>query len=347
MVYPRRVLRRALEVVESRPGGPLWGGALIAGSLLLLYAAWMLAFGTAEELWSRAGPPWPHPENRISAVIILLGTFLFVTARYDARRNLEDMAGLRPMLACSEPELSSILQSFEAHDPRRLRRVRLVSALVGLVVVPATQADPLFLLDPEGWRAGVIWSLGSNAILFVLIGQGIYAASRLRAGVARLVGAIERLDLLDRASLAPFTHMGLRNAFIWAGGSSIASLIFLDVERVWPVAVVIAVTLFMATRALLDPVREIQRRLRAEKRVELARVRERIRSARASALERTGAEGAAQLPGLLAWESRVERVNEWPFDAPTLARFAALVVLAAGSWLGGALVERLLGVALD
>jgi hypothetical protein len=103
----------------------------------------------------------------------------------------------------------------------------------------------------------------------------------------------------------------------------------------------------MSTRGLLDPVTEIHRRLRAEKRAELARVRERIRSARASALEQAGAEGAARLPGLLAYESRIERVNEWPFDAPTLIRFGALVVLAVGSWLGGAVVERLLGVALE
>jgi hypothetical protein len=347
MVYARAVLRRLHAAVDRLPGGPLGSGALIAGSLLVVYAAWMLAFGNADELWSQAGPPWPQPENRINAVIILLGTFLFVTARYAARRNLEEMARLRPLAACSEAEFSAILESFEAHDPGRLRRIRILSAVVGFMVVPATQADPLFLLDPQAWQARVIWSLGSNAILFVLIGQGIYLASRTRSSVARLVGAIERVDLLDRSSLAPFSHMGLRNAFTWAVGSSIASLIFLDVERIWPVAGVIAVTLFMATRALLDPVRQIQRRLRAAKRVELDRVREQIRSARASVLEPGDVEGAARLPGLLAWEARVEQVAEWPFDAPTLARFGALIVLAVGSWLGGALVERLLGVALD
>jgi hypothetical protein len=347
MVYPRAVLRRLLAAVESLPGGPLWSGALIAGSLLLVLVVWMLVLSSPEDLWSEAGPPWPQAENRINVVIILLGTFLFVTARYDARRNREEMARLRPHLACSDAEFSSILQGFDAYDPGRLRGVRILSAVVGLVVVPATQADPLFLLDPQQWQARVVWSLGSNALLFVLIGQGMYAASYVRSGVARVVRAIEPIDLLDRSSLVPFSRMGLRNAFVWAGGSSIASLIFLDVERMWPVALVIAVTLFMATRALLDPVREIQRRLRAEKRAELARVRERIRSARESALERDDAEGVARLPGLLAWESRIEQVAEWPFDAPTLLRFGALVALAVGSWLGGALVERLLGIALD
>jgi len=347
MVYPRAVLRRLLAAVESLPGGPLWSGVLVAGSLLLVLVLWMLALSPPEDLWSEAGAPWPQAENRINVVIILLGTFLFVTARYDVRRNREDMARLRPHVACSDAEFSLILDGFGAFDPGSRRLVTILSAVVGLVLVPATQADPLFLLDPQQWRPRVVWSLGSNAILFVIIGHGMYGASYIRSGVARIVNAIEPIDLLDRSALVPFSRMGLRNAFVWAGGSSIASLIFLDVERMWPVALVIAVTLFMATRALLDPVREIQRRLRAEKRAELARVRERIRSARESALERDDAEGAARLPGLLAWESRIEQVAEWPFDAPTLFRFGALVALAVGSWLGGALVERLLGIALD
>mgnify|MGYP000099034232 CR=1 FL=1 len=39
--------------------------------------------------------------------------------------------------------------------------------------------------------------------------------------------------------------------------------------------------------------------------------------------------------------------SEWPFDAPTLTRFFLYVAIPLGSWLGGALVERLLGAALD
>ena len=40
-------------------------------------------------------------------------------------------------------------------------------------------------------------------------------------------------------------------------------------------------------------------------------------------------------------------MREWPFDVPTLLRFLVLALVAAGSWLGGAVVERLLGVFLD
>ena len=84
------------------------------------------------------------------------------------------------------------------------------------------------------------------------------------------------------------------------------------------------------------------------KRAELARVRAEIQRVKEAALEphRAGT-GADALPGLLAYESRIEAVSEWPFDMPTRLGFGAMVILAAGSWLGGAIVERLLGFALD
>ena len=70
-----------------------------------------------------------------------------------------------------------------------------------------------------------------------------------------------------------------------------------------------------------------------------------VREERRLVLERQGS--PERLPALLAYEARIERVREWPFDVPTLLRFLALALVAAGSWLGGALVERMLGVFLD
>jgi hypothetical protein len=54
----------------------------------------------------------------------------------------------------------------------------------------------------------------------------------------------------------------------------------------------------------------------------------------------------ASLPGLLAWESRVERVPEWPIDAGALRRIALYLLIPLGSWMGGALVERLVDALL-
>jgi len=43
----------------------------------------------------------------------------------------------------------------------------------------------------------------------------------------------------------------------------------------------------------------------------------------------------------------VKSVREWPFDLSIVSRSGLLILLGAGSWLGGAVVERLLNRLLD
>jgi hypothetical protein len=97
------------------------------------------------------------------------------------------------------------------------------------------------------------------------------------------------------------------------------------------------------------PVRGLRRQIRTRKREELARVREEIHRDRelVAKLGAESIEAGGRLPGLLAYSKTIESVREWPFDAPTLTRFFLYVAIPLGSWVGGALVERLLGAALD
>ena len=59
------------------------------------------------------------------------------------------------------------------------------------------------------------------------------------------------------------------------------------------------------------------------------------------------APGWIGLANLVAYRSLVESTREWPFGLPAQARFALFAAIGAGSWVGGALVERLLGAARD
>ena len=105
----------------------------------------------------------------------------------------------------------------------------------------------------------------------------------------------------------------------------------------------------MAAAAFILPVRGLRRQIRARKAEELARLQEEIRLDRDLVAQRGADSGdaGARLPALLAFKHEIESVREWPFDAPTLTRFFLYVAIPLGSWVGGALVERLLGAALD
>ena len=56
----------------------------------------------------------------------------------------------------------------------------------------------------------------------------------------------------------------------------------------------------------------------------------------------TTAAAAARIPGILAYEARVEGVREWPVDVPTLLRLTLYLALPLVSWIGGAFVAMIL-----
>ncbi len=89
-------------------------------------------------------------------------------------------------------------------------------------------------------------------------------------------------------------------------------------------------------------IRGVHRSRAAAKQEVLEQVNARIREASARLLEGGEPRGSSDLADLVAFHDYLERVREWPLGAPTLLRGALIAALAVGSWLGGALVERLL-----
>lgn len=310
--------------------------------LALAVAAAVLAPYVAVGAWLGFGADSLARQAVVTSALI---GFLTAAWRYGNRAAAIDLEEMRGLTRCSEGEFAEMVRG-RAGSARARLGYPLGAIAIGIAIIPASSEDPSDLLRAESWlRGGVVWFTLANVLLFGLMGRTAYRSRRMAPVPNRIAERIESLDLLDRSRLRPFSRLGLRQAFYWAGGSSIASLLALDLERVAPLFGVLAITLALSTSAFVQPALAIHRRIVREKRLELDRVRERIRRARDGALS-GDAEGAAALPGLLAYEARMTAVPEWPFDTGTRLRFAALVVLAIGSWLGGALVERLLGLAL-
>jgi hypothetical protein len=49
----------------------------------------------------------------------------------------------------------------------------------------------------------------------------------------------------------------------------------------------------------------------------------------------------------VAYRSTIEAVPEWPFNTPALTRFLLYLAIPVGSWIAGAIVERLVDSALS
>jgi hypothetical protein len=193
------------------------------------------------------------------------------------------------------------------------------------------------------------WSILRNVLLFGIYAQTIDIDITVARRLSRIGERWARVDLLDLSPLAPLTRRGLRSVLLWVVLTILISLFFLTPEFPDIPAGALILILAVAVATLLLPVVGVHRRILETKQTELERVRAEIRSERDAVLQPRGGGGAsdARLSNLIAYETRIASVNTWPFDVSTLLRFSLYVALGIGSWLGGAMVERLLGVVLD
>ncbi len=302
--------------------------------LLGMFVGSVLLLGGERALWTNDGPV---PAARFCAFLSLVTAYTVAGIVLLRRGAATDFAALRPGSGTDPVRWQAWVRRF------RSRRADAIAAALGAVAGLAIN-EMGALLAPLDWTVPWVglrwWSAALNALLFASMAL-LARWSFVQIGALRAIGRRIPVSLLDQRPLAPFVRAGLRAAIAWLIGSSLASTLVLDVIAPSIVFAVMAGTMAIGIAALLLPSAGLNERLRAEKARELAWVRGEIATARA-ALGRSDAasrEEAARLPALLAWETRVDDASTWPFDVPTLLRFALLLLVPLGSWLGGALVE--------
>jgi len=281
----------------------------------------------------------------------LLG-YLVMMYTHVARGTFRDLEALRPILQGGEATYSELRRQLTHFERRRLW----IGSLVGLAF-----SCLLWELGSNRWAAlipagdftleaacnflilSAFWITGGRGTVYLIDSVRLYS----QIGERHV-----NVDLLDLTPLSPLTSHGLRIVLflVIVTGAAVISLIVGNPSALGAALLLSCFwNILLAPAAFVLPVRGLRRQIRARKAEELARVRCDIRRNRELAAESgtESAEAGAKLPGLLAYMNQIESVREWPFDTPTLTRFFLYVAIPLGSWIGGALVERLLGAALD
>jgi hypothetical protein len=338
-----------LEAIESRPGGAFFSGFVLTVLLVGAMLMWWLVFGLWETLFDPVMPLGISFDGRNHVILVVVLVFVIVARRWVKRE--EERAFLR---FGADSTLSREMLADEVRRtflPTPAARVVSVGSgiLIGTAIVALTSGDPRSFVTLAPWDAHHVWAIANNIVLFsVMVQSAFYATSALKT-LGFILSSIPEVDLLDRDGMARIGRFGFPGSLVWLVGSSMASTLAWGMQTVWPLLTILSATLVIATFSLLRPVQIVHARLATAKEVELDRVRARIDAAKSSALagDSTASSEASILAGLIAYESRIDSVREWPFDASTLVRFGVLSLLAVGSWLGGAVVERVLGAMLE
>ncbi len=153
-----------------------------------------------------------------------------------------------------------------------------------------------------------------------------------------------RIELLDLQLVAPFSQRALRGVLVIMMFMAILSLLLIFDDDPTNSMIGVMLSGSGAVALFLIPLIPLQRRIRAEKSSELARIRAAIR--RENEARIAGDEDWAPRADLIVYKQQVEQVSTWTFNTPTVVRFALYASLGIGSWLGAAFVERWLGTLL-
>jgi hypothetical protein len=286
-----------------------------------------------------SGPLWRDPFLWLD----LLNGALFAyvpTALWILRRaRLRDLRELRPVLRPGT-DPAALAASVLCVPPQWL-------ACAGLACALLFGSFPV--LDPAFWPDArpplsdpiMLFFIARMSVTGWLGGHALATELFATRGLARIGAEHVRVDLFELRPLSVFARAGQRSALAWVIVSSLISLFWLGPGAGSANAFVVSGILLAVSTAFFAVIYPVHRNIHATKRAAQEALELRIR-ARSEALLAGGVarEAGPSLADLVAAHAFLERVREWPLGAPALARGALIVAIAVGSWLGGALVER-------
>ncbi len=329
---------------------PPWAiGLLISLAITTLYVA-------MESVYMAANPAHRALVGTVDLVgevirgAILVGfipTAMIYFGLASARTNRE----LRPLWRNSDAELDAIRAEQPSPTTRGFWLAGLAGVLIATLFTSYLFRMPVASFLLEGWDHHRVFDYGLNLATFTIGAQATYLWFSSQGGsfYDRLSW---NLDLLDLRSLAPFERERTTLALVTIVWISIVSLTMLDdIQRsiVVPIGILLFCLAWIATVMIL-PMRGVQRLISRLKQEELERVAAAIGGDRSALIEDSRLGDQAEklsLADLLAYRDSISEVREWPVRSPTFLRAFLLLMIPVASWIGGALVERMLGSLLD
>jgi hypothetical protein len=326
----------SVRLFATAPLPPVLSSLLLCAAIFLAYRiyGWIAGMSPEDQL----------AEFQILQVAMIAFTpAATVYALRGAERDLADLAPmLRPGAGREDAGLGSVL-SIGRPSLRAAGAAGFAIAL-GFVLAPGSWAGGRPALDHPVF----LWAAARSVAMGWLIARTLTLELGVAFGFARLGRRGVAVDWLDQRPLAPFSRKGLRSVLLLLLFSFAFSLFLLEP---WGRFVAVPLLIFfplLCVAALLLPVSGVHRQLLEAKTAELGRIDAALRVEAEANLKQEAAHARdARLSNLVAYRGLVEAANTWPFDLGVWLRFVVYVALGLGSWLGGALVERLIGAALD
>ncbi len=319
-----------LRLYETLPGNPVWIGGGFLTCLVLLYFVGSLFWERATETSS--------DDIRVTITQLILTAYLasaYAFLLMTARKTTDDLAPI----ARHAPEWQTIVDRVGTHRGWVLLFVGAVSAVViGVGATNMTTTEEVATWRWQSWSYDTYWQRVTTVIMCWWMGCLGYVIVVESIRLSRLSDTITSVDLLDLLPYRPLLRQGLTNALLVFGLVSLVSLFVIE-SRYGPMLVgAWTGGVVFAWISLMFPLRGIRRKISVAKQQELDWCTLKLKTARDELKSGVGEKNS--ITEIVAYQTMIENVRNWPFDNSTLTRFALFLLIPLGSWLGGAVAER-------
>jgi len=312
------------------PGRPLTLGAAL---LVTLFSVFFVGRYVSGATLSDSG------DYRLTIIHILLTAYSVCAYIYLLKGAEQSASELQLVLSQQSAEIERVGK----HNAAAL----ILAGMLGIAVQSYFTIVTTVGSDPWSWAQsnydtrwmrilGPLFSAWISCLLYVLVVESLR--------LSRLSARIQTLDLLQLAPYRPLVRQGLCNALLVAGFATMMSLFLLVPDfDILVIPIGVLMTIFAALGLML-PLSGIRRKIRQAKQRELAWCQTHLIVARNQL--QAGASGEHSIADIDAYKNTIDGIRNWPFDSPTLTRFALYLLIPLGSMLGGAVFEQALELML-
>lgn len=275
-------------------------------------------------------------DYRMAIVHLLLTGYAstaYVILLQAARRSVEE---LRPVLDLTT-DIQIIMDRAGTYGRWGLMAAGVSGVLIGLYATVVTTVGP----EPWDWELtnfDARWMRVLGPIFGWWIGCMMYVLAVESSRLSQLSDSIRSLDLLDLQPYEPLIRLGLTNVLLLVGLASVLTLFLFEPGFAVLMIQVFCILAVFSWIGLMLPLRGIRRKIKESKQEELDWCRQSLKSARDEL--KTGADVQQSITEIIAYKAILEDIRNWPFDSPSLTRFALYLLIPVGSMFGGAFVER-------
>jgi len=344
---PRPAKRGKLLLLEKFyrhiPLPPVWTAVLFATVTVVSLTLIEIITGRMSVILS-AGAFDPYGYFFTVVHLILLGytPTAVVVVVHAARRNAQSLI---PLL---EPSDAALALQARVGQYRRapLFIAGLIGAAIGFVaptldtavwLTHTVQPYAFDLMSPE-----IIAQRFLSPLFGFFSTQLLYVAAVEAWRFNRLARHVKQSELLERRTLDPFARQGLTNVLIVAIFPTILLFFTTNQGLALVIGSINALAVAFAVAGLLGPLLGIHGRVATAKQEQMEWLSGELAKERAVL---KGGKGN-RFVALMAYRSYIESVQEWPLDGTTLTRLALYLAIPLFSWVGSAVVARIVDTAL-